>query len=226
MEKKKKSVAVIDGQGGGIGSLMIKHLREALAEEVEIIGLGTNAMATGAMLKAGANKGASGENAIVQTVKTVDVIIGTTGILLANSMMGELTPKMAEAIASSPAMKYLLPLRMPEVEIIGAPKEPLPHLVNELIKRIKEITGTWHPTSHPSPAGERDRVREQEEKMCEANAYLMKEGKEELVLEDISILRPEKDELYLQNIFGEQKRIKARIKEMNLIDHRILLEES
>jgi predicted RNA-binding protein len=70
------------------------------------------------------------------------------------------------------------------------------------------------------------RVRGQEEKMCEANAYLLKEGKEELVLEDISILRPEKDELYLQNIFGEQKRIKARIKEMNLIDHRILLEES
>jgi predicted RNA-binding protein len=65
----------------------------------------------------------------------------------------------------------------------------------------------------------------QEEKMCEANAYLMKEGKEELILEDISILRPEKDELYLQNIFGEQKRIKARIKEINLIDHRILLEE-
>jgi predicted RNA-binding protein len=65
-----------------------------------------------------------------------------------------------------------------------------------------------------------------EGKMCEANAYLVKEGKEELVLEDISILRPEKEELYLQNIFGEQKRIKARIKEMNLIDHRIILEES
>ena len=139
MEKKKKSVAVIDGQGGGIGSLMIKHLRENLAEEVEIIGLGTNAMATGAMLKAGANKGASGENAIVQTVKTVDVIIGTTVILLANSMMGELTPKMAEAIASSPAIKYLLPLKMPEVEIIGAPREPLPHLVDQLVKRILEI---------------------------------------------------------------------------------------
>ena len=139
MEKRKKSIAVIDGQGGGIGSAMIKHLRENLAEEVEIIGLGTKAMATGAMLKAGANKGASGENAIVQTVKTVDVIIGTTGILLANSMMGELTPKMAEAIASSPAMKYLLPLRMPEVEIIGAPKEPLPHLVDQLVKRIREI---------------------------------------------------------------------------------------
>jgi hypothetical protein len=96
-------------------------------------------MATGAMLKAGANKGASGENAIVQTTKTVDIIIGTTSIVLANSMMGELTPKMAEAIASSPASKLLLPLRIPEVEIIGAPKEPLPHLVDQLIKKIQEI---------------------------------------------------------------------------------------
>jgi len=75
-------------------------------------------MATGATLKAGANKSASGENAIVQTVKTVDVITGTIGIVLANSMMGELTPKMAEAIASSPAHKCLLPLRIPEVEVV------------------------------------------------------------------------------------------------------------
>ena len=62
--------------------------------------------------------------------------------------------------------------------------------------------------------------------MCEANVYLVKEGKEELVLEDVSILRPERDELYLQNLFGEQKRMKARIKELNLINHRILLEET
>jgi hypothetical protein len=142
MGKRKKSIAVIDGQGGGIGSAMIKRLRETLAEEVEVIGLGTNAMATGAMLKAGANKGASGENAIVQTVKTVDIITGTMSIVLANSMMGELTPNMAEAIASSPALKFLLPLRIPEVEIVGAPKEPLPHLVDQLIKRIQEIVGT------------------------------------------------------------------------------------
>ena len=142
MENRRKSIAVIDGQGGGIGSTIIKRLRETFAEEAEIIALGTNAMATGAMLKAGANKGASGENAIVQTVKKVDVIIGTTAIVLANSMMGELTPKMAEAISSSGAMKCLLPLKMPEVEIIGAPKEPLPHLVDQLIKRIQEMVGT------------------------------------------------------------------------------------
>jgi hypothetical protein len=142
MEKKKKSIAVIDGQGGGIGSAMIKRLREVLAEEVEVIGLGTNAMATGAMLKAGANKGASGENAIVQTVKAVDFIVGTTSIVLVNSMMGELTSEMAKAVASSPAMKFLIPLKMPGVEVIGAAKEPLPHLIDQLIKRIQEITKT------------------------------------------------------------------------------------
>ncbi len=142
MGKPKKSIAVIDGQGGGIGNVIIRRLREVLGEEVEVIGLGTNAMATGAMLKAGANKGASGENAIVQTVKTVDILAGPISILLANSMMGELTPKMAEAIASAPALKCILPLKTPEVEIIGAPKEPLPHLVDQLIKRIQEIIST------------------------------------------------------------------------------------
>jgi hypothetical protein len=142
MEKRKKSIAVIDGQGGGIGSTIIKQLREVLGDRIEIICLGTNAMATGAMLKAGANKGASGENAIVQTVRTVDIVIGTATIVMANSMMGELTSGMAEAIASAPAMKYLLPLKMPDVEIIGGPKEPLPHLVDQLARRIQEITGS------------------------------------------------------------------------------------
>jgi hypothetical protein len=139
MEHRRKSIAVIDGQGGGIGSIIIKRLREVFSEELDIIGLGTNAMATGAMLKAGANKGASGENAIVQTVKNMDMIVGTLSIVIAHSMMGEVTPRMAEAIALSPAMKCLLPLKIMELEIVGASKEPLPHLVDQLVKRIQEI---------------------------------------------------------------------------------------
>ena len=139
MGQKKKTIAVIDGQGGGIGSLIIKRLREVLGEEIEVIGLGTNAMATGAMLKAGANKGASGENAIAQTVKLAEFVTGPMGIVLANSMMGELTPEMAEAVASSPAVKFLIPLKMPDVEIIGGSREPLPHLVEQLVKRIQEV---------------------------------------------------------------------------------------
>jgi len=119
--------------------VIIKRLREVLGEEVEVICLGTNAMATGALLKAGANKGASGENAIVQTVKTVDIVTGTIGLLVVNSMLGEVTPQITEAIASSQATKCFLPLKMLEVEIIGASKEPLPHLVDKLVIRIQEI---------------------------------------------------------------------------------------
>jgi len=130
---------VIDGQGEGTGAVIIKRLREVLDEEVEVICLGTNAMATGALLKAGANKGASGENAIVQTVKTVDIVTGTIGLLVVNSMLGEVTPQITEAIASSQATKCFLPLKMLEVEIIGASKEPLPHLVDKLVIRIQEI---------------------------------------------------------------------------------------
>ncbi len=138
MEKRKKSLAVIDGQGGGIGSAMVKRLRDVFSEEVEIIGLGTNAMATGAMLKAGANKGASGENAIVQTVKSVDILIGSVAIVMAHSMMGEVTPRMAEAISSAAASKVLIPLKMPEVVIVGTPKEPLPHLIEQMVKQVRE----------------------------------------------------------------------------------------
>ena len=139
MERRRKSIAVIDGQGGGVGSIIIKRLREVFSEDLELIGLGTNAMATGAMLKAGANRGASGENAIVQTVKNMDIVVGTLSIVIAHSMMGEVTPRMAEAITSSPALKCLLPLKIQELEIVGAPKEPLPHLVDQLVKRIEEI---------------------------------------------------------------------------------------
>jgi NAD(P)-dependent dehydrogenase (short-subunit alcohol dehydrogenase family) len=94
-------ICVIDGQGGGIGAAIIKRLKEVYQEQHEVIALGTNAVATAQMMKARANRGASGENAIVRTVARVDVIMGPLSIVLANSMMGELTPRMAEAVSSS-----------------------------------------------------------------------------------------------------------------------------
>jgi hypothetical protein len=135
-EKKSdlKRICVIDGQGGGIGSVIIKKLKEFFGETVEIIALGTNAIATSQMLKAKANRGASGENAIVQTTGKVDIIIGTIGIIMAHAMMGEVTPKMAEAVAGSPAKKLLIPLSQEHVEIIGIPSIPLPHLIETLIQ--------------------------------------------------------------------------------------------
>lgn len=127
-------ICVIDGQGGGIGSAVIKKLKDLYGETVEIIALGTNAIATAQMLKAKANRGASGENAIVQTSKKVDIIIGTVSIILAHSMMGEVTPKIAEAVAESPAKKLLIPLTQENVEIVGLHSTPLPHLIEALIE--------------------------------------------------------------------------------------------
>lgn len=132
---KLEKICVIDGQGGGIGSAVIKRLKEQLGESVEILALGTNAIATAQMLKAKANRGASGENAIIRTVKDVDVIIGPVGIIIAHSMMGELTVAMAEAIAMSPARKLLIPLTQENVEIVGLSADPLPHLVEKLVEK-------------------------------------------------------------------------------------------
>lgn len=132
-------IAVIDGQGGGIGSIIIKRLKEEFGDKIEIIALGTNSTATMAMMKARANRGATGENAIQWNVGKVEIITGPLSIMLANAMMGELTPKVAEAIASSSARKLLLPLNQEDVEVLGSIKEPLPHLIERLVERIKAM---------------------------------------------------------------------------------------
>ncbi len=132
-------VAVVDGQGGGIGSVIVKRLRESFGEEIEIIALGTNSTATAAMMKARANRGATGENAILINANRVDVIVGPVSIISANSMLGELTPKMAEAISTSEAKKILLPLNQEGIEIIGIEHEPLPHLVEKVIECINKL---------------------------------------------------------------------------------------
>jgi hypothetical protein len=131
-------IAVIDGQGGGIGSLMVKRLKDEFADTVEVIALGTNAAATTAMMKSRANKGATGENAIIWNSGKVDIIIGPLSIAFPNAMLGEVTDRMATAIISSSAQKLLLPLNQEGVEIAGGNKEPLPHLIEHVISRIKE----------------------------------------------------------------------------------------
>ena len=129
----KKRVCVIDGQGGGIGSAIIKKLKEKYEESIEILALGTNAIATAQMLKSRANKGASGSNAIIQTVRSADLIIGPVGIIMPHSMMGVVTRETAEAVALSPAKKLLLPLTQDNINIVGLSHIPLPHLVDELM---------------------------------------------------------------------------------------------
>ncbi len=132
---------VMDGQGGGIGAAIIKGLREAMGNSLEILALGTNSIATSRMLKAGANKGGTGENAIVQTSYKADVIIGPLAILMANSMMGEVTPNMAVAVSSSEAKKIVIPLTQENANIMGVMSEPLPHLVTQVVRTIQEMDG-------------------------------------------------------------------------------------
>jgi NAD(P)-dependent dehydrogenase (short-subunit alcohol dehydrogenase family) len=132
-------VAVVDGQGGGIGKAITEKLRKEFGERMEIYAFGTNALATAALLKAGANEGATGENAIIQNMSEMDIIVGPLGIIVAHSMLGELTPRMAEAIAKSKARKLLLPINRVRIDVIGAKAEPLPHLVNELLLQVKTV---------------------------------------------------------------------------------------
>lgn len=126
-------IAVVDGQGGGIGKALIEKIRQAFGNELHIVAFGTNALATSAMMKVGANEGASGENAIVFSVPSFDVVMGSIGIIAANSMYGELSPKMAEAIAESRALKILIPLNKYNIQIAGIRNEPLPHYIDDAI---------------------------------------------------------------------------------------------
>ena len=129
---------VIDGQGGGIGRAIIKRLRESLDNEVEILALGTNSVATAQMMKAGANRGATGENAIVTMAPQADIIIGPLAIIMANSMMGEVTGEMARAVSSSKALKILIPLTQERIKIVGVSTEPLPHFIDQVLQIITE----------------------------------------------------------------------------------------
>jgi prephenate dehydrogenase len=131
--RSKMRIAVVDGKGGGIGKALIEKIR-AEFPTIEIIALGTNSRATENMYKAGATDGASGENAIVVNAKEVDIIVGPIAILSANSMLGELTPKMAEAIGSSKAYKVLIPLNRCNIDVVSvAGKSLTEHIENAVI---------------------------------------------------------------------------------------------
>ena len=131
-------IAVIDGMGGGIGAQVVSNLREELPTYIDIYALGTNSIATSAMMKAHANKGATGENAITTSVKKANIIVAPISVVIPNSMMGEVTCKISEAVADCEALKILLPIMPENIELVGLENKPLALLVKDCIKVIKK----------------------------------------------------------------------------------------
>jgi hypothetical protein len=126
-------LAVIDGQGAGVGCAIIRKARQIYGNAIEIWALGANDIATLQMMKAGANRGVTGELAICESVHQVDIITGSLSILISNAMMGEITPAMAMAVGASKARKVLLPIVEMPVAIVGVMASSLPHLVERLV---------------------------------------------------------------------------------------------
>jgi hypothetical protein len=131
-------VAVIDGMGGGIGAQVVIQLRQELPLDVEILALGTNAVATDRMMKARASRGASGENAIRVSIGQADFILAPIGVVVPNSLMGEVTPAIAEAIAGAPGRKLLLPINQPHFQIVGIEWKALTKQISAAIQVIRQ----------------------------------------------------------------------------------------
>lgn len=126
---------IIDGQGGGVGRELIENIKNTFPD-AEITAVGTNPMATQAMIKAGADHAATGENAVVVACRTADWIIGPIGIVIADSLYGEITPKMAKAVGQSTAKRILLPMNQCDNIVVGVPELKLSRLVGEVLKTL------------------------------------------------------------------------------------------
>ena len=132
-------VAVIDGLGGGMGCQIIENLKKEMKSPIEIIALGINSEATFNMIRAGAHRGATGENAIRVTTRETDIIVGPLGIIITGAMMGEVTTQITEIVMNSPAKKFLLCVSQPHVELIEIENQPVAVLIKKLVARVREF---------------------------------------------------------------------------------------
>jgi hypothetical protein len=131
-------IAVIDGMGGGIGAQITGQLKQELGNRAEIIALGTNASATDRMVRAGADRGASGENAIRVSAASADIILGPIGIVIPDAMMGEVTAAIAQTVFSSKAEKFLIPITQQHFTIVGFETKPIGMLISQTVQMVKE----------------------------------------------------------------------------------------
>lgn len=131
-------ILVIDGQGGGLGRQLVAAITAA-CPEAELLAVGTNSLATSSMLKAGARRAATGENAVVVNCRTADVIVGPIGIVIADALMGEITPKMAMAVCQSNAKRVLVPINHCDNYVVGVPEQPIAQLVQAAAQKVKQL---------------------------------------------------------------------------------------
>ncbi|MBA1335460.1 MAG: hypothetical protein HPY66_1085 [Firmicutes bacterium] len=133
-------IIIVDGQGGKMGKMLVEQLKKSLPE-YELIALGTNSIATSAMLKAGADFGATGENPVIFNCADADIIIGPLGIVIANSLLGEISPSMAQAIGQSKAHKILIPVNKCNNTVVGLKELPFNEYIQLAVQQVKQIIG-------------------------------------------------------------------------------------
>lgn len=134
-------IIIIDGQGGRMGKSIIEQLKKALPDQ-ELIAIGTNSAATTAMLKAGADLGATGENPVIVGSRDADIIIGPLGIVIANSLLGEITPAMAEAVGSSRALQILIPVNRCNHYVVGSEDLSLGDAIKKVCEKVTVLCKT------------------------------------------------------------------------------------
>lgn len=132
------NILIIDAQGGGIGRQLVSAIKENFPK-YNVTAVGTNSAATTAMLKAGANRVATGENSVIVASRKADVIIGPIGIVIADSMMGEITPKMAVAVGQSDAKKIVIPFNHCENFVVGVEDFSIGEMIQKVIEQLKVI---------------------------------------------------------------------------------------
>ena len=132
------NILVIDGQGGGVGRQLIENIKNEFPR-IEVTAVGTNAWATQSMLKAGADHAATGENAVIVNCRTADIIVGPIGIVIADSLCGEITPAMAVAVGRSTAQRVLLPMNLCRNIIVGVGEPSVSRLMEDALAQIRTI---------------------------------------------------------------------------------------